>query len=85
MSPVAIPMAIAAAFLFVATPALAQTELSSEWLLCSNEGKDYPPEIVADGCSAVIRSGNRMPRELAVAYTNRESGERQIDQFTGPA
>src|SRR5262249_22739361 len=61
MSPVAIPMAIAAAVLFVAAPAAAQAELPSEWLLCSNEGKDYSPDIVVDGCSAVIRSGNRMP------------------------
>jgi len=48
--------AVAVAFSVVAAPAGAQSELSSEWLLCSNENKAYTPDIVADGCTAVIRS-----------------------------
>src|SRR5580704_9906835 len=83
MSPVAIPIcaAIAAAFLFGAAPASAQAELPSEWLLCSNEGSSYPPEIVIDGCTAVVRSGDRMPRERAVAYTNRGLAYRRLGNF----
>ena len=63
--------AITALSVPVATPAASQQELPSEWTLCINEGKAYPPDIAVDGCTAVIRSGNRMPRELAVAFTNR--------------
>src|SRR5215468_11441215 len=65
--------AAVAASLLAATPAASQQqqELPSEWTLCINEGNVYPPDIAADGCSAVIRSANRSPRELAVAFTNR--------------
>jgi hypothetical protein len=60
-----------ASSLLTATTAAAQQELPSEWTLCINEGNVYPPDIAADGCTAVIRSGGRQPRELAVAFTNR--------------
>src|SRR5260370_40042767 len=69
-TPIAIGVAITASLL-AAAPAAAQQELPSEWTLCINEGNVYPPDIAADGCTAVIRSGNRKPRELAVALTKR--------------
>src|SRR5215471_2471075 len=61
--------------------AASQQELPSEWTLCINEGKVYPPDIAADGCTAVIQSGNRMPRELAVAFTNRGLAYRTLGDF----
>jgi len=72
-----------ATFLAAATPAASQQEqdLPPEWTLCINEGKAYPPDIAADGCTAVIRSGNRMPRELAVAFTNRGLAYRALGDF----
>src|SRR5215475_11653723 len=72
---------IAAFTLPVATPAQSEQELPSEWVLCINEGKVYPPDIAADGCTAVIRSGKRVPRELAVAFTNRGLAYRALGDF----
>src|SRR5258707_14790348 len=72
--------AIAVLSPLVAAPAAAQQEqeLPSEWTLCINEGKVYPPDIAADGCPAVIRPANRMPRELAVVFTNRSLAYRAL-------
>ncbi len=72
LTPTLTPVCVAiAASLLAAAPAASQQELPSEWTLCINEGNVYPPDIAADGCTAVIRSGDRKPRELAVAFTNR--------------
>ena len=62
---------IAIAASVAAMQAQAQVEIPSEWILCANEDKAYPPDIVADGCTAVIVATNRSPRERAVAYINR--------------
>src|SRR5215831_3580569 len=69
--------------LLAATPAAAQQEqeLPSEWTLCLNAGNVYPPDIVADGCTAVISSRDHNPRELAVAFTNRGLAYRAQGDF----
>src|SRR6266436_9854717 len=74
-----------AASLLAATPAASQQEreVPSEWRLCINEGNLYPPDIAADGCTAVIRSGNREPRELAVAFAHRGSAYRARGDLDG--
>src|SRR3984893_13979424 len=66
-----IGISIAVAAPLAATQASAQQQISSEWVLCANEDRAYPPDVVADGCTAVIGATNRSPRERAVAYTNR--------------
>src|SRR6267378_5789854 len=76
------PIGVAiAASLLAAAPAASQQELPSEWTLCINEGNVYPLDIAADGCTAVIRSGKRRPRELAVAFTNRGLAYRALGDF----
>ena len=59
--------------------AQAQVEIPSEWILCVNEDKAYPSEIVADGCTAVIGATNRSPRERAVAYI---TGRHEVKRVT---
>ena len=52
------------------TQALAQAEIPSEWVLCNNEDRAYPPELVIDGrTDAVGGDGRAVTSALAAQRT----------------
>jgi tetratricopeptide (TPR) repeat protein len=73
--------AIAEAAALAGVPAAAQTE--QQWDVCYGIGVPTelaPPEMLIDGCTAIIESGGHHGRNLAVAFANRGLGYMRTSQ-----
>jgi tetratricopeptide (TPR) repeat protein len=70
------------AIVFLHEPVVAQPQLQD---LCygklDTSAPSAPPEALISSCTAVIQSGNRGDHDLAVAFTNRGVGYRQVLQY----
>jgi tetratricopeptide (TPR) repeat protein len=62
----------------------AQAQSEEQWDRCYGIGVPapnvQPPELLIEGCTAVIQSGIHSGRNLVVAFTNRGVGHRQTSQ-----
>ena len=62
----------------------AQAQTEEQWDWCYGIGVPapnvQPPELLIDGCTAVIQAGIHSGRNLVVAFTNRGVGHRQTFQ-----
>lgn len=76
---VALPAVVAAAALAVA-PGTAKAQLHDWEMLCNGTG-GATPEVVIEGCSAVIGSDNESLNDVAIAYNNRGNAERELGHF----
>lgn len=75
----AVPAAIAAAALMF-VPGSAKAQLHDWEQLCNGTG-GVTPEVVVEGCSAVINADDESLNNVAIAYNNRGNARRALDRF----
>jgi Tetratricopeptide repeat len=76
---VAVPAILAAAVLAFA-PGSAKAQLRDWEQLCNGTG-GATPDVIIEGCSAVIASSDESLNDVAIAYNNRGNALRELERF----